>query len=61
MRACPPTVLDALAADGELQVVEHNAVPINFACPNVIVQAADGTRDRHQRRGLAVVGRGGAR
>jgi gamma-glutamyltranspeptidase/glutathione hydrolase len=24
--------------------VEHNAVPINFACPNVIVQSADGTR-----------------
>jgi gamma-glutamyltranspeptidase/glutathione hydrolase len=40
----PAAVLEALAADGELQVVEHNAVPINFACPNVIVQAADGTR-----------------
>ena len=37
-------VLDALAADGPLEVVEHSAVPINFACPNVIVQAADGTR-----------------
>ena len=35
---------DALAADSTLEVVEHNAVPINFACPNVIVQAADGTR-----------------
>src|SRR6478736_2519262 len=33
----PNAVMDALAADGELQVVEHNAVPINFACPNVIV------------------------
>ena len=40
----PAAVLDALAADGRLEVVEHNAVPINFACPNVIVQAADGTR-----------------
>ncbi|MEJ0016804.1 MAG: gamma-glutamyltransferase [Acetobacteraceae bacterium] len=40
----PAAVLDALAADGPLEVVEHNAVPINFACPNVIVQAADGTR-----------------
>jgi len=40
----PAAVLEALAADGPLQVVEHNAVPINFACPNVIVQAADGTR-----------------
>ena len=33
-----------LAADGPVEVVEHNAVPINFACPNVIVQTADGTR-----------------
>jgi gamma-glutamyltranspeptidase / glutathione hydrolase len=43
-RRLPADVLDALAADGPLEVVEHNAVPINFACPNVIVQAADGTR-----------------
>jgi gamma-glutamyltranspeptidase/glutathione hydrolase len=43
-RRLPAAVLDALAADGPVQVVEHNAVPINFACPNVIVQAADGTR-----------------
>ena len=40
----PAAVRDALAADGALEVVEHNAVPINFACPNVIVQSADGTR-----------------
>jgi gamma-glutamyltranspeptidase/glutathione hydrolase len=40
----PAALLDALSADGPLQVVEHNAVPINFACPNVIVQSADGTR-----------------
>jgi gamma-glutamyltranspeptidase / glutathione hydrolase len=40
----PAAVREALAADGDLQVVEHNAVPINFACPNVIVQSADGTR-----------------
>jgi gamma-glutamyltranspeptidase / glutathione hydrolase len=40
----PAAVLDALATDGPVEVVEHNAVPINFACPNVIVQAADGTR-----------------
>ena len=25
-------------------MVEHSAMPINFACPNVIVQHADGTR-----------------
>jgi gamma-glutamyltranspeptidase/glutathione hydrolase len=43
-RRLPAAVLDALAADGPLEVVEHNAVPINFACPNVIVQTADGTR-----------------
>jgi gamma-glutamyltranspeptidase/glutathione hydrolase len=40
----PADVRDALAADSTLEVVEHNAVPINFACPNVIVQSADGTR-----------------
>jgi gamma-glutamyltranspeptidase/glutathione hydrolase len=40
----PAAVLEALADDGELQVVAHNAVPINFACPNVIVQSADGAR-----------------
>jgi gamma-glutamyltranspeptidase/glutathione hydrolase len=40
----PHEVLEALAADGGLQVVEHSALPINFACPNVIVQMADGTR-----------------
>ena len=43
-RGCLAAVRDALAADGTLEVVEHNAVPINFACPNVIVQTADGTR-----------------
>jgi gamma-glutamyltranspeptidase/glutathione hydrolase len=40
----PMEVRDALAADSTLEIVEHNAVPINFACPNVIVQAGDGTR-----------------
>jgi gamma-glutamyltranspeptidase/glutathione hydrolase len=43
-RRLPAEVLAALAADGPTEVVEHSAVPINFACPNVIVQAADGTR-----------------
>jgi gamma-glutamyltranspeptidase/glutathione hydrolase len=43
-RRLPPEVLDALARDGALEVVEHSAVPINFACPNVIVQRADGSR-----------------
>jgi gamma-glutamyltranspeptidase/glutathione hydrolase len=43
-RRLPGAVLDALAAEGKLEVVEHGAVPINFACPNVIVQHPDGTR-----------------
>ena len=37
-------MLDALAADGALEVVERTASPTNFASPNVIVQSADGTR-----------------
>ena len=45
---------------GRLEVVEHNAVPINFACPNVIVQSADGTRTGISDAALAVVGGGGA-
>src|SRR6185312_5236543 len=43
-RRLPAAVLDALATLGRLEVVEHSAIPINFACPNVIVQSADGTR-----------------
>jgi gamma-glutamyltranspeptidase/glutathione hydrolase len=43
-RALPPDVLAALGAYGPTEVVEHSAVPINFACPNVIVAAPDGTR-----------------
>jgi gamma-glutamyltranspeptidase/glutathione hydrolase len=43
-RALKPDVLAALTAYGPTEVVEHSAVPINFACPNVIVQGADGTR-----------------
>ncbi len=33
----------ALEADGPLQIVEHAVMPINFACPNLILQA-DGVR-----------------
>lgn len=40
----PADVLDALAADGPTEVVEHGVMPINFACPNVILQQADGRR-----------------
>jgi gamma-glutamyltranspeptidase/glutathione hydrolase len=40
----PAAVLDALAADGPLEVVEQGASPTNFANPNVIVQTAGGVR-----------------
>jgi gamma-glutamyltranspeptidase/glutathione hydrolase len=40
----PAPVLEALAADGPLEVVEQGASPTNFANPNVIVQTADGVR-----------------
>jgi gamma-glutamyltranspeptidase / glutathione hydrolase len=43
-RRLPAAVLDALAADAEVTVVEHAAMPINFACPNLILRAvAEGT------------------
>jgi len=40
----PASVIDALCADGPTEVVEHSVMPINFACPNMIVQHEDGTR-----------------
>lgn len=43
-RRLPADVIDALAADGGTEVVEHGVMPINFACPNVIVQRPDGSR-----------------
>jgi gamma-glutamyltranspeptidase/glutathione hydrolase len=43
-RRLPQAVLDALAADGPTEVVEHAVMPINFACPNVIVAQPDGGR-----------------
>ncbi len=43
-RRLPPDVIDALAADGPIEVVEHGVMPINFACPNGIVLQADGVR-----------------
>jgi gamma-glutamyltranspeptidase/glutathione hydrolase len=35
-RRLPPAVMDALAADAAVTVVEHAAMPINFASPNLI-------------------------
>ena len=43
-RRLPEAVVAALAADGATEVVEHGVMPINFACPNVIVAQPDGVR-----------------
>jgi gamma-glutamyltranspeptidase / glutathione hydrolase len=40
----PSEVIDALVADGPTEVVEHGVMPINFACPNAIIQSPDGSR-----------------
>lgn len=37
-------IIDALATDGRTELVEHGVMPINFACPNAILSAADGNR-----------------
>lgn len=41
-RRLPAEVLDAVAASGPLEVVEHGVIPINFACPNLILARPDG-------------------
>jgi gamma-glutamyltranspeptidase/glutathione hydrolase len=33
-----PDILSALRADGPTEVVDHGVLPINFACPNLVVQ-----------------------
>jgi len=38
----PADVIAALADDGPLQVVEHGVMPINYACPNLILRDAGG-------------------
>jgi gamma-glutamyltranspeptidase/glutathione hydrolase len=43
-RRLPSDVIDALAADGPTEMVEHSVLPINFACPSVIIAHQDGTR-----------------
>ncbi len=43
-RRMPEEVVAALRRYGEVAVVEHGVMPINFACPNLIVQNEDGTR-----------------
>ena len=43
-RRLPAATLDALAALGPLEVVEHAVLPVNFACPNLIAISPDGMR-----------------
>jgi gamma-glutamyltranspeptidase/glutathione hydrolase len=38
----PADVLAVLRQDGPTDVVEHGVMPINYACPNVILRDADG-------------------
>ncbi len=40
----PPDIINALVVDGPTDIVEHGVMPINFACPNLIVQHPDGSR-----------------
>jgi gamma-glutamyltranspeptidase/glutathione hydrolase len=42
-RRLAPEILAALEADGPTEIVEHGVLPLNFACPNLIMQA-DGMR-----------------
>src|SRR3954470_8794997 len=42
-RRLAPEIISALEGDGPVQIVEHAVLPLNFACPNLILQA-DGTR-----------------
>jgi gamma-glutamyltranspeptidase/glutathione hydrolase len=43
-RRLSPEILAALAAQGPTDVVEHGVLPVNFACPNLILQDAAGER-----------------
>lgn len=43
-RRLPPEVMRALAEAGPVETVEHAVLPVNFACPNLIAIAPDGTR-----------------
>ena len=39
----PAEVIAALTNDGPTELAEHGVMPINYACPNVILRAADGS------------------
>ncbi len=43
-RRLGPEIIAALQADGPTEVVDHGVMPLNFACPNLIRQGADGRR-----------------
>lgn len=43
-RRLPAEVVRSLRADGPTEVAEATVLPVNFACPNLIVQNADGVR-----------------
>jgi len=40
-RTLAPDILRALQDDGPTEIVEHGVLPLNFACPNLILQTAD--------------------
>jgi gamma-glutamyltranspeptidase/glutathione hydrolase len=42
-RRLAPDILAALQADGPTEIVEHGVLPLNFACPNLLMQQG-GTR-----------------
>jgi gamma-glutamyltranspeptidase / glutathione hydrolase len=41
-RRLAPDILRALEADGPVEIVEHAVLPLNFACPSLILQDVDG-------------------
>ena len=42
-RRLAPDILRALAPMARLEIVEHSVLPLNFACPNLLMQR-DGMR-----------------
>jgi len=43
-RRLAPEIIDALAKEGQVELVEHSVLPVNFACPNLVESREDGTR-----------------
>jgi gamma-glutamyltranspeptidase/glutathione hydrolase len=39
-----PEIVEALRRSGACELVEHSVFPVNYACPNLIVQRQGGTR-----------------